>query len=251
VPALSSLPLIAHRGWTRRFPENTLSAVRGALEAGARWVEIDVQLSSDCVPHLFHDRDLRRMCGVPGPLGAKRAAELAQLRAAEVGRFALRFADEPIARLDRFVELLAEFSEAEAFVEIKRAALELFGPERTLDAILPLVEPLGPRCRLISFDLGVLQVARKRCELELGPVIERWDQRGSQAVKALAPEVIFCDVDELPARGDLRLESARLALYEVDQPAAARALLARGADWIETFAVGELLAALDEQGSPR
>lgn len=244
-------PLIAHRGWTRQYPENTLSAVRGALRAGAGWVEIDVQLSADGVPFLFHDRDLARLCGAAGALGERTAAELERLRASEAGRFGARFADEPLARLSAFVAALAEFPQAEAFVELKRASLERFGAQRVLDAVLPALAPLGPRARLISFDVGVLTAARARCGLELGPVLEAWSDLDTPAVRALAPQVVFCDEELLPATGKLDARGARLAIYEVDHPRRARELLARGATWIETFAIGEMLAALgSREGAP-
>src|SRR5690349_22032690 len=64
---LPKLPgLVAHRGWAAKFPENTVPAVAAALEAGATWAEVDVQLSSDGRPVLFHDRTLERMCGAAG-----------------------------------------------------------------------------------------------------------------------------------------------------------------------------------------
>ena len=53
--------LVAHRGHAAGCPENTLPALEEALAAGAAWVELDVQLSSDLVPHLFHDRTLERI----------------------------------------------------------------------------------------------------------------------------------------------------------------------------------------------
>ena len=37
--------LIAHRGEMHRFAENTLPAIKAAIDAGARNVEIDIQLS--------------------------------------------------------------------------------------------------------------------------------------------------------------------------------------------------------------
>ena len=244
MPPPEPLPLIAHRGWARRYPENTLAAVRGALEAGARWVEVDVQLSADHVPHLFHDRSLERMTGARGALCRRTAQQLATLRASEPERFGERFDDEPLARLDAFVELLLSFPQAEAFVELKRAALEVFGVPAVLDAVLPLLQPVGARCRLISFDLAVLRAARKRCDLELGPVLEGWVERSSEDVLELEPEVVFCNVERLPRAGPIAPPCGRLAVYEVDEPATARALLARGATWIETFAVGELAEAL-------
>ena len=91
--------LVAHRGWARNYPENTLSAVDAAITAGARFVEIDVQLSSDAFPVLFHDRDLARMCGVKGAVHERTLSELRALACAETARFGSKFASEGIARI--------------------------------------------------------------------------------------------------------------------------------------------------------
>lgn len=47
--------IIAHRGAPQDAPENTVPAFEAALETGADLVEVDVQLSADGVPFLFHD----------------------------------------------------------------------------------------------------------------------------------------------------------------------------------------------------
>jgi glycerophosphoryl diester phosphodiesterase len=237
-------PLIAHRGWQRRFPENTLASVRGALEVGARWVEIDVQLTKDRVPLLLHDPDLERMTGVRGPLSERSASEVAELHASEPRRLGTRFEREPLSTLAAFVELLAEFPEAEGFVELKSESIEVFGVDAMLDAVLPVLAPAGRRCRLISFHLAVLRAARERCDLQLGPVLERWSDRANPAVLGLRPDVVFCNVKHLPHHGSIEPPHGKLALYEVDAAPVARALLERGASWIETFAVGELMQAL-------
>lgn len=57
---------LAHRGDTRRAPENTLGAIEAALAvAGCDGVEFDVRLSSDGVPVLLHDETLARVQGRP------------------------------------------------------------------------------------------------------------------------------------------------------------------------------------------
>jgi glycerophosphoryl diester phosphodiesterase len=55
--------LVAHRGYAAHWPENTLPALDAAVAAGARWVEVDVQLCADGVPVLLHDADLERVTG--------------------------------------------------------------------------------------------------------------------------------------------------------------------------------------------
>src|SRR5207244_2240185 len=62
-PATMPLPdLVAHRGYALRYPENTLVALDAAIRAGAKYVELDVQLSKDGFPVLMHDKTLARMC---------------------------------------------------------------------------------------------------------------------------------------------------------------------------------------------
>ena len=59
--------VLAHRGLHKNpeVPENSLPAFRAAVEAGYG-VELDVQLSSDGIPVVFHDQTLERVCGLPG-----------------------------------------------------------------------------------------------------------------------------------------------------------------------------------------
>jgi len=242
--------LVAHRGWTRRYVENTASALEAALEVGAAYVEVDVQLSSDRVPFLFHDRDLERICGVAGPLHGRPAAALADLRAADRERFGERFRDEPLAGLPGLVELLGRYPDRHAFVELKRSSIEVFGPDGMLDAVLPLLEPVAERCTLISFDVPVLHRARARGVRAVGPILEHWDQRADESVHSLAPQVVFCNVLRLPGEGALDVPGGRLAVYEVDDPGLALELGRRGVALVETFAVGELLAALSDAREP-
>lgn len=55
----------AHRGGTRRSIENTLGAIEEAIEVGAQFAEIDVQMSWDQVLVVTHDSDFSRQAGIP------------------------------------------------------------------------------------------------------------------------------------------------------------------------------------------
>ena len=50
--------IIAHRGASADFPENSLDAFSGALQQGADWVELDVRRSKDGVLVVHHDAHL-------------------------------------------------------------------------------------------------------------------------------------------------------------------------------------------------
>ncbi|HHB80131.1 MAG TPA: phosphodiesterase, partial [Aliiroseovarius sp.] len=79
-PDFLRLP-IAHRALhdlTDGRPENSLSAIRAAIQAGYG-IEIDLQPSADGVPMVFHDYTLDRLTGAKGPISQRTAAELGQI----------------------------------------------------------------------------------------------------------------------------------------------------------------------------
>ena len=73
---------IAHRGLhdlTENCPENSLAAFRLAAEEGFA-IENDIHLSKDGEVVVFHDDDLKRMCGVDGKVEEMTLSELKELR---------------------------------------------------------------------------------------------------------------------------------------------------------------------------
>ena len=55
--------VIAHRGFSAKYPENTLLAFTEAINADAWMIETDIRLSCDDIPMIFHDTTLKRVCG--------------------------------------------------------------------------------------------------------------------------------------------------------------------------------------------
>jgi glycerophosphoryl diester phosphodiesterase len=233
--------LVAHRGYPRHYPENTLIGLEAAITAGARFVEVDVQLSRDRVPVLFHDRDLKRLCGVSGKVHDLHYEELWRLRVAERERFGDRFKDVHITRLAELGHLLIRHPEVTAFIELKRSSLERFGVESLLTLVRRSLKPALAQCVLISYSLEALVAARQHGWPRLGAVIDRWDERRQELMAEIGPAFLFCDADGLPRAGRLQAGNMKLVVFEVADPPLALALAARGIDFIETFAVGEML----------
>lgn len=71
----------AHRGYSARYPENTMAAFRAAVDAGADGIELDVTLSSDNRVIVIHDAHLDRTTNGTGPVSSKTSAELQTLDA--------------------------------------------------------------------------------------------------------------------------------------------------------------------------
>ena len=72
--------IIGHRGLPARYTENTLKSFMAARDAGLDAVELDVQLTSDGVPVVFHDFDLRRLAGMNKELSDMTWKEVSGIR---------------------------------------------------------------------------------------------------------------------------------------------------------------------------
>ncbi|MGJ8455158.1 glycerophosphodiester phosphodiesterase family protein [Pseudothermotoga sp. U03pept] len=56
--------IIAHRGYSAKFLENTLKAFKKAFEFGADGIELDLRMTADKNIVVIHDEDLERLFGV-------------------------------------------------------------------------------------------------------------------------------------------------------------------------------------------
>jgi glycerophosphoryl diester phosphodiesterase len=239
--------LIAHRGYAARYPENTLPAFQAAAQAGARWLEFDVQLSADRVPVLLHDTTLDRTAGQPGAVFDLTARQLSAISVGEPGRFGTQFVDVMLPTLAEVVVWLITQPQLQAFVEIKTESIQRFGVEAVHVAVMRALEPVRERCVLISFDDAFLFAARLATPMEasmrIGWVAFDWTDDCARRARALAPDFLFANHTRLPPEPQpLWLGAWQWVVYEVADPTQALALAARGIAFVETMAIGELLA---------
>ena len=99
-PAPFKTRFFAHRGLHDNgsdAPENSMAAFRKAVESGFG-IELDVQLTADLVPVIFHDPDLLRVCGVNRQV---RDCTYAQLQ-----EYKLFGSNERIPTLREFLEMV-------------------------------------------------------------------------------------------------------------------------------------------------
>ncbi len=237
--------LIAHRGYAARFPENTLAALAAAVEAGARWLEFDVQLTRDRVPVLLHDPTLARTAGRPESILKLDAASAAGIGVGEPNRFGGAFDGERLPLLTQAVAALGGWPGVRAFVEIKRHSLAAFGLETTVARVLEDLAPELERSVVISFNAEAVAAARRIAGCEIGWVLRAWDEPSRRVADALEPQYLFVNHLRLPpAPAALWPGPWRWACYEVTDPELARRLARRGVALIETMAVAEMVAAL-------
>lgn len=98
--------IISHRGCAGYAPENTLEAIHTAADMGVEWVELDVKLTKDQVPILFHDEELERVADVSGTVAQMTYAEIKEI---DVGlSFGESFFDVRIPTLEQAVDVLID-----------------------------------------------------------------------------------------------------------------------------------------------
>ncbi len=244
--ALTADKLIAHRGYQKHFPENSPLAIQKAIAYGAKYIEIDVQFSSDGIPLLYHDDHLNRTSGITGKLQQYAFAELKHFRANEPERLNHQFSDVKIEALQRLVDIMQQHPHIEVFVELKEEAVRDYGAAFCLQHIHTVLAPVLARCVLISFDIDALRVAKNHGFTRLGAVLRNWSTRHTIATE-LSAEFIICNHLRIQETELLHMKNCRVAIYEVDDIPLAKTLLARGADLIETFSIGEMLGTYDKR----
>jgi glycerophosphoryl diester phosphodiesterase len=79
--------IVAHRGVSSEAPENTMPAFQRAIELGADAVELDVRLTSDGVPVVYHYFYLDEITDLSGPIFEYTWEQLQGLRHFKSGHF--------------------------------------------------------------------------------------------------------------------------------------------------------------------
>lgn len=150
------LKLIAHRGASAQAPENTLSAFRQALEIGVDAIELDVRLTQDGVPVIFHDAFINRTtnANLHKRIDQMTLQELHKLDAGSW--FDKKYAGEKIPTLEDFFSL--ERGSTGLMIEIKEGRQP---PKEMVASILQRV-PQQPNISLGSFSLEIVDELLKQ-----------------------------------------------------------------------------------------
>lgn len=147
--------IIAHRGCSLRYPENTLVAFKKALESGVQMIELDVTLTRDRKLAVIHDETVDRTTNGSGRAANHTLLELKQLDAG--GWFSPRFSKETIPTLSEVLACVA--GRAAVNIEIKPEAVEDDPPDDAVEhQVLRLLRDPQPAETIMisSFDRRVL-----------------------------------------------------------------------------------------------
>lgn len=146
--------IVAHRGYSAVFPENTLAAFAGALDIGVDYIELDVQLSKDGQVVVLHDGNLARTTGVDGLPADYTLEELSRMDAGSW--FDASFSGEKIPTLQEALELIRDAdANCNVYLELK----DIGDVEGFEEAVLEVTDRCGmtQRCMFASFRYEYLE----------------------------------------------------------------------------------------------
>ena len=197
---IPDLPVVAHRGFSHDYPENTVASAKGAIKAKAEGCEFDVYLSRDGVVFVMHDGTFNRTTNVkteivdgkpkPVPLDALTFEEMRQLDAGSWK--GAKFAGEKVPTLD---EMLAALKDSKCWpvIEIKQAGFE----QQVIDAIKKA--KMEDRTVIIAFSKDVVKTVRK-----IAPTIpvawlwgDKWEKSDEELVEFLVAAANEVDTNML------------------------------------------------------
>ncbi|MBE0598343.1 MAG: glycerophosphodiester phosphodiesterase [Desulfuromonadales bacterium] len=252
--------LFGHRGFSAAYPENTLPAFRAALEAGARYLELDLWMTRDGQVVVHHDRNLRRTCGRFRRISA---LDLPQVRRLDAGygfspdgggSYPYRGQGIGIPLLE---EVLTTFPEAFLNLEIKQARP---ATEPELLAVLRRTGSTG-RVLLASEKDAVMRRLRHLApgiptSFSQGEVARflRWVQQGRGSryrppgvalqVPVTYGNTVIVTAETVAAAHAVGLE---VHVWTVNEPQEMRRLLAMGVDGLMSDRPDLLVAVAEEK----
>lgn len=229
--------MIAHRGASHVAPENTLSALRSALAAGADMVEVDVRRTADGALVLLHDESLARTTDVEvqHPTRAPWRVQdftLAEVRALDAGAWwSPTYVGEPVPTLAEALEVVGR-ARSRILIEVKQPKLSP-GIEREVAALLRGRRGVEVQAVVQSFDTEAMhRFAWEAPHVPTGllaPIRRERLHRVAGWASYLNPNHRLVDrghVDAIHAAGMQCLP------WTADAPRAIRRLLRAGADGV-------------------
>lgn len=236
IPVPPTFRIIAHRGASAYVPENTLAAFQLAYDMGVTEIETDVQLTTDGVVVLCHDRTLARYGHREQVVEEMGWGELAPL---DMGSWFSPHLHQD-KRMLTLEELLATFGDKLTYhIELKGHAPQLAAATHQLIT----AHHLHDHCLITSFDdkwLATMQQIDPT--LRLGWLVTTIDEQVIARAKALQLYQLCPRADQVTADmvaqartvvNEVRawgLQSERVATQARDVQALIRNLLAAGCD---------------------
>lgn len=235
-----TISLVAHRGDCQENFENTIQSVQTALDGGITSIEIDIQLTQDGVPILYHDRNLQRMTGVNSPVALVDLKAISELTLLQTDENISKQSHVKIATLAEIVTLIRQHCDVTLFLEVKRVNFLYFSYRDVYQKIISSLAPISKQVVLLSFSYRFLRLCRLRSDQPLAYVLPEWSNYSAKMLAKLQPKYIFCLTDIVPDNYKFLTDKITWVLYEIATVEVAKHFIGRGVCCLETFVSSQL-----------
>jgi len=227
VPACGTFPiaadpaawLVAHRGDQTAAAENTLPAFKAAADAGARFIECDIQFDKELQPLVFHDHHLGRLFG-------RADLRLANHAATELANLQPGFIPLPLIELLDWLDTQPQLT---LFLEIKPNVLSRHRPGVIARLLAPLLaRPAGERIVVISQSSVMMEACARYLPQRYGWVMTEHRRPTCNLSH------VFLEEHSCAFMVGWKSEGVCVVVYTVNEIDEAKYLLAAGADLVET-----------------
>lgn len=243
--------IIAHRGASAYYPENTMVAFEKAVAMNADMIEIDVMMSKDRVPVVFHDAGLKAHTDGEGKLKDHTLSELKKMDAGSW--FDEQFSDQTISTLEEVLEFAA--GTIALNIEIKKEAVtdELY--DGIEEKVLKLVRKYEMERYVLfsSFDYRAvrhLKAFDKSLSVALLYNKKKSNEKlPSELISEYDADAFNCTFRQFNKKrqADIKKHNIPTFVYTVDQPKRMRKLIDRGVNGIFTNKPDVLREVLGEK----
>ena len=154
----NNIYVAAHRGWCSKYPENTMSAFKAALDIGVDQIETDVRITKDGHLVLIHDNTVDRTTNGKGFVHDMTLSELRELDAGN---------GEKIPTLKELMELVKDHPTITLDIELKEYPDDFEDKKyayHVCDLILEMIDKYGFSDRVVinSFSNPLNEYVFKR-----------------------------------------------------------------------------------------
>ena len=232
--------IVGHRGFPDRYPENSLIGIKEAILAGADAIEVDVQFNLDVQPYLLHDLSFARTSTALGDIIDASREHIEKISVHEPTRFGDCFHFCPVPHLKDIIKLLAQYPSVKLFIEIKEESLQRVSIDDAIAVLSSCVAAIRDRCIFISFSAEFIGKLKEKAEFSCGWILRDYSKKERLYALKISPDFLIVNW-ELAGRELFWPGPWQWFVYDTTDRAHAENLCARGAQWIETWNVEELL----------
>ena len=216
----------AHRGFSARYPENTMLAFQKAIETGCDGIELDIHVSRDGKIVVIHDETVNR---TTNGTGFVKDMDYAELRALDAGK------GEHIPSIEEYFDLVEKYPLL-TNIELKNSVFWYEGME---EKIIEMIRKRGMGERIIfsSFNhFSILKCKKLAPEIRCGFLVWSWIIDVGAYTKKHGIEGIHPEYRSLTGEAVREIQSGGVAIntYTVDDRESMERLIALGVDSIIT-----------------